>query len=454
MKASFLEKALDASFDGVLIADSQGVVVYVNPQYEAITGLARHEVLGRNLYDLKAQGVINRAISLEVLESGQPVSTMHQYASGKSALSTARPVFDDDGNMEGVFNNTRNLDDLLALRTALDDAKARQRKSEQEISHLRSLFQTGHVVFSSKAMADVLALASRVAPFDTTVTIYGESGTGKEVLSRYIYSASERAEGPFITVNCAAIPPELFESEVFGYERGAFTGASEKGRAGLFELANGGTLFLDEIGEMQLEMQSKILRAIQEKEITRVGGKTPISLDIRLIAATNRALEQEVAAGRFREDLFFRLNVFPIHIPPLRQRPEDIPLLVRAFMDRLNRKYGENKIVTPEAMDIFTNYAFPGNVRELENLVEYLFILCGDSIGLESVPAKILAGSMLAKDGRSGPRQHLPHLVDMFERTIIEDTMRQCRTLETASEVLGIHYSTLSRKMRKHGLKF
>ena len=458
MEAAFLKHALDASFDGVLIADTQGVVIYVNPQYETITGLKRSLMLGANLHDLLAQGVINRAISLEVLKTGKTVSTMHQYRGGKSALSSAQPVLDGHGRMVAVFNNTRNVDELLSLRNELEVQKDLRRKREYEINHLRHLLHTcDNFVFSSQAMAEVLALGAKVAPFDTTVTIYGESGTGKEVLSRYLHSASDRAEGPFIKVNCAAIPRELFESELFGYEKGAFTGASDKGRVGLFELANGGTLFLDEVGEMQLDAQSKVLRAIQEKEILRVGGKTPIRLNVRLVAATNRHLERDVAAGRFREDLFFRLNVFPITIPPLRERAEDIPLLIHAFMNKLNTKYNTAKQLTDEAMYALSNYTFPGNVRELENLVEYLFILSEREIAVESIPGKILADVMLVKNSRSQSGQSggkLPSLVDRFEKSIIEDAVRQYTTLESAAAVLGIHYSTLSRKMHKYGLKF
>lgn len=458
MKADFFEKALDSSFDGVLIADRQGVVIYVNSQYEKITGLKRQDMMGARLDDLVIQGIINKSISLDVLKTGKTVSIVHQYASGKSALSSAKPVFDENGTVIAVFNNTRNIDDLLALQNELREHKALQQKRAQEIGHLRSLLcQKSHFVYTSTCIQEVLSLADRVAPFDTTVAIFGESGTGKEVLSRYLHKGSARADNTFVKVNCAAIPKELFESELFGYEKGAFTGASEKGKIGLFELAHGGTLFLDEIGELQLDVQSKVLRAIQEKEIMRIGGKNAVQLDIRLLVATNRNLEEEVRKGTFREDLYFRLNIFPIVIPPLRERPEDIVVLVRYFMEKLNHKYKSDKHITQEAIDVLTRHTFPGNVRELENIIEYLFIMCEQNIQIEMIPAKILSAVMRSEysngTGRKGKEQ-LSYLVDMFEKSIIEDTIGRFRTLEEASGVLGIHYSTLSRKMQKYRLKF
>lgn len=458
MEADFYEKALDSSFDGVLIADRQGVVIYINAQYEKITGLQRQKMLGARLSDLLEQGIINTSISLDVLKTGKTVSAVHQYASGKSALSSAKPVFDENGSIIAVFNNTRNIDDLITLQNELKEHRLLQRKNAQEIGHLRSILsQKSCFVYTSRCMQEVLSFADKVAPFDTTVAIFGESGTGKEVLSRYLHKRSARADSAFVKVNCAAIPKELFESELFGYEKGAFTGASEKGKIGLFELAHGGTLFLDEIGELQLDVQSKVLRAIQEKEILRIGGKNAVQLDIRLLVATNRNLEEEVRKGTFREDLYFRLNIFPIVIPPLRERPEDIVVLVRHFMEKLNHKYKSDKRITQEAVDVLARHAFPGNVRELENSIEYLFIMCEQDIQIDMIPAKILSAVMLSgtdKDTEKRGKEQLPYLIEMFEKSIIEDVTGRFRTLEEASRVLGIHYSTLSRKMQKYRLKF
>ena len=458
MVISFYKKALDSAFDGILITDGQGNIIYVNSKYEYITGLKKKDIIDKNLSLLLKNGIINKAISLEVLKSGKPISTIHKYVTGKSAFSSAKPIFDNNKKIIGVINNTRDIDELVKLKSEIKERAAKEEKVNQEITHLKKLInREDEFIFKSKAMKDTAKLACKVAMFDSTVMIYGESGTGKEVLSKYIHSLSPRKDNIFIKVNCAAIPKDLFESELFGYEKGAFTGASSNGKIGFFELANGGTLFLDEIGELQLSVQSKLLRAIQEKEITRVGGKNRIKLDIRVIAATNRNLEQEVKDGKFREDLYFRLNVFPVTIPPLRERSEDIEILIKHFSKKLNKKYKTNKIISKEAMDYLLKYNYPGNVRELENMVEYLFILSEKTIEVETIPGKILSQIMIFdyKNGNSIIRKEkLNHLMGLYEKTIIEDTISKYHTLEEASEVLGIHYSTLSRKMNKYKLKF
>lgn len=458
MLTSFYNKALDSSFDGILITDGIGKIIYVNSQYEKITGLKKKDIIDKNLSILLEDGTINKAISLDVLKMGKAVSTTHKYVTGKSAFSSAQPIFDSDYNIIGVINNTRNIEELLKLKSEIKQHVANQEKVNQEMTHLKKIINKNEeFIFESKPMKETARLASKVANFDSTVMIYGESGTGKEVLSKYIHGLSRRKNNIFIKVNCAAIPKELFESELFGYERGAFTGASPNGKIGFFELANGGTLFLDEIGELQISVQSKLLRAIQEKEITRVGGKERIKLDIRVIAATNRNLEEEVKAGNFREDLFFRLNVFPITIPPLRERTDDIIVFINFFVKKLNNKYKVNKIISKEAMDYLIKYNYPGNVRELENMVEYLFIVNEGNIEVDSIPGKILSQIMICeyKSGKSDDKKEkLNYLLNLYEKIIIEDTIKKYHTLEQASEVLGIHYSTLSRKMNKYNLKF
>lgn len=458
MLTSFYKKALDSSFDGILITDGSGKIIYVNSQYEKITGLDKKDIIDKNLSTLLKDGTINKAISLDVLKMGKAVSTTHKYVTGKSAFSSAQPIFDNNHNIIGVINNTRNIEELLKLKSKIKQHVANQEKVNQEIMHLKKIINKNEeFIFESKAMKETARLASKVANFDSTVMIYGESGTGKEVLSKYIHGLSRRKNNIFIKVNCAAIPKELFESELFGYEKGAFTGALPNGKIGFFELANGGTIFLDEIGELQLSVQSKLLRAIQEKEITRVGGKERIKLDIRVIAATNRNLEEEVKAGNFREDLFFRLNVFPITIPPLRERSDDITVFINFFVKKLNSKYKVNKIISKEAMDYLIKYNYPGNVRELENMIEYLFIVSERNIEVDSIPGKILSQIMISeyRSGKSDDKKEkLNYLLNLYEKIIIEDTIKKYHTLEQASEVLGIHYSTLSRKMNKYNLKF
>lgn len=455
--SSIYKCALDNSFDGILISDAQGNVIYVNEQYEVTTGLSREIMVGRNLSDLLREGIINRAISLEVIKTKQSFSTMHSYVSGKSAMSSATPII-IDGELVGVVNNTRNIEKLLELEHQLIKSEEETRNMELEMRTLKKLLNRHYdFVCISKTMREVINKADMAAPFDSTILIQGESGTGKEVIARHIHNNSPRKENAFIRLNCAAIPRELFESELFGYEKGAFTGAKDSGKIGLFELANRGTLLLDEIGDLPLEVQSKLLRVIQEKEIHRVGGEKTVQVDVRIIAATNRDLQEMVQNREFREDLYFRLSVFPIQLPPLRDRRDDIVPMIQYFLEKLNSKNNTTKTIESAVLDALENYSYPGNVRELENIVEYLFIISRDHpIRLEYIPGKVLTDVMINNHGleKQSRTQNLAQLVKLYEKTLIEDTISRYKTLETASKVMGIHPSTLSRKMKSHQLKF
>ncbi|WP_425538949.1 sigma-54 interaction domain-containing protein [Microaceticoccus formicicus] len=449
--------AIDSSSDGILISDNQGYVVYLNDAYEETTGLTRKELVGNSLNDLLEAGIINKALSLTVIKDKKRVSTIHKYVSGKSALTTASPIMDSKNELIGVVSNTRNITDLINLRNELSDTRKLTIKYSEEIRRLREqVIEDKDFIYSSKEMDKTVRLASRVARYDTTVLIHGESGTGKEVLAKFIHTGSPRNEEPFIKVNCAAIPKDLFESELFGYEGGAFTGAGKEGKPGMFELANGGTILLDEIGELPLPVQSKLLRVIQERELFRVGGKEPINLDVRILAATNRDLKQEVLDGNFREDLFFRLNVIPITIPPLRDRREDIPELIVYFLEKLNRKYKRTVTISPKATEALTSHTWPGNVRELENLIEYLFIMSNkEEVNIEDLPTKIISRQMMNSTEilENSEEAKLTYLLELYEKYIIKDTMENFPSLRKAAKALGVHPSTLSRKLKKYNIE-
>ena len=326
------------------------------------------------------------------------------------------------------------------------------------------------MVGESPCLGEVLRVLAKVAPTDSTVLVTGESGTGKELLVRALHANSRRAGKPFVPVNCGAIPRELLESELFGHEKGAFTSAVRT-RQGRFELAEGGTIFLDEIGEMDLSLQVKILRALQEKEFERVGGDKTLKADVRIVAATNRDLEEEVRAGRFREDLYYRLNVIPLHLPPLRERGEDILLLSDHFLRRFCRqKNRETLRFAPDAQDLILRYPWPGNVRELENFMERLSILCEhDQIQLSDLPRKILdnAGVAPPPSVAAAPAGfRWPRLTDLEERSMglkeFLDTLEEKLLLEAlerasgvknqAAELLGIKRTTLIEKLKKRNL--
>jgi len=331
-------------------------------------------------------------------------------------------------------------------------------------------FDTGAIIGESKALKDVFRVLAKVAPTDSTVLVTGESGTGKELLVRALHANSDRSDKPFIPINCGAIPKDLLESELFGHEKGAFTHAV-RSRAGRFEMADGGTVFLDEIGEMDLSLQVKILRVLQEKEFERVGGSASKRVDVRIVAATNRDLEQEVAMGRFREDLFYRLNVIPIHLPPLRERGQDVKLLAQHFLKRLN-KGDQGLKLSPEALQMLTAYSWPGNVRELENFMERMCILCeGECILPEDLPAKILkeVGEAPPEALRPEPsnefrwptledlEKHGPGLkdfLDQVEDRLLREALGAASGVKNqAAEILGIKRTTLIEKLKKKNLE-
>lgn len=446
-------QALNASSDGVLISDKEGNVLYVNHAYENTTGLNKDDILGKNLKLLLEQKLFNTSASLSVLETQKPISLLHKYVTGKSALTTASPIFNKE-ELIGVVCNTRNISELVELRKELEETKELTQKYSDELQKLRKeQLKCEGLIYKSQAMADTLKFASKAAVFDSTVLISGESGTGKEVLAKFIHQHSLRKDGPFIKVNCSAIPAELFESELFGYVPGSFTGASSQGKTGMFELADGGTILLDEIGELDLSVQPKLLRVLQEMEVHPVGAEKPIKIDIRVLAATNVNLGEAVKEGRFREDLFFRLNVLPIKIPALRERKEDVSEIASYFLEKLNKKYKKNINFTSEVENILANYSWPGNVRELENLVEYLFIVNPtDQITIEQLPSWVLTEHVMEEyncdNGNCIPR--LNYMLDMYEKNIVTVALRKHNSIKDTAETLDIHPSTLFRKIKKY----
>jgi TyrR family helix-turn-helix protein len=294
-------------------------------------------------------------------------------------------------------------------------------------------------------MKKVVDMAVQASQADATVLISGETGTGKEIVARIIHRSGQRKDNPFISVNCAALPESLLEAELFGYESGAFTGAHSRGKMGLFEAAQGGILFLDEVAELSESMQAKLLRAIQEKRVRRIGGTQEIELDVRLVAATNKDLRQRVEQGEFREDLFYRLNVIHISIPPLRRRREDIPLLAEHFLNTFNRKYGTRKELSRNTTEALLQYHWPGNVRELENIVERLVVFDrSSSPDTELLPDRIAAGSTFSA------YSSLREIVEKAEREAILQAYEECQSTRKAAERLKISQATLSRKLRKY----
>lgn len=388
---------------------------------------------------------------LQAVEKRHEVLMFSQGTDGSHSMVRSTPVFDETGQIVLVVTVIQNVTRIADWQAQLDRERQKNQRIQAELSYLRENQATSKLVGISKEMVSLRRLISTVAGSDASILISGESGVGKEVVAKEIYRQSHRKDGAFISVNCAAIPENLLESELFGYEKGAFTGAY-KSKMGLFELANGGTIFLDEIGEFPLHLQPKLLRVLQEREFRRVGGTENIPLDVRVITATNRNLMEQVNAGKFRNDLYYRLNVIPIQIPPLRSRREDIALLTSNFLEMFNQKYHTSKYFLSQAMVLLENQAWPGNVRELENVVERLVVITNGNAITPRQVSMLLNGCLDVDVTMEEPSTFtLRAAVDDLERKMISEALKNFKSTYKAAKSLGLSQSTLVRKAKALG---
>lgn len=449
------KEILEGSHDGILVTNGCGDVLFVNSSYERVAEIKKEDLYGKNMRDLINPVWMQNSVAFVVIEQQRTVSMQQVTKSGKNIIVTGKPVFDQNGNIKMVVINARNISEIYELREEL----LKSRKFEK--IHLKSYAKDdaedgGKTILAvSQKMQNILSLAERVASFQAAVMILGESGVGKEEVAKYIHACSIRKNKPFIPINCGAIPPNLFESELFGYERGSFTGAVSSGKEGLLEIADGGVVFLDEIGEMPLDFQVKILRVLEEKEIRRIGGKNTKSIDVRIISATSRNLEKMVADGTFREDLFYRLNVVRINVPPLRKRVEDIMPLSNLFLTMFNNKYKQNKILTYDLIKELEKHPWYGNVRELKNVIENIMIVSNnDFLQPDDLPWNTDSGTsrktvdLVARNSDLGLQESL----DMLEKIILERAKNKYKTTREIANYLQINQSTVVRKLQKYNL--
>lgn len=461
--AERLSAIIEHSFDGIFITDKNANVLRINHAYEDITGLKSEEVLGKNMADLVKGKLISQSGSLIVARTKKPVTLQQRFKSGKEALVTSSPIFDKNGTLIMIVTNVRDLTEIYNLKEIVQEKTDAMERLRLELAHIQNPESEQEVIAKDETTLAAILLANRVAPMDTTVILLGETGVGKEVMARYIYQHSHRIKNSFIKVNCGAIPESLIESELFGYESGAFTGANRSGKIGLFELANKGTLFLDEIGELPKDMQVKLLRALQEQEIMRIGGTKPIKINVRVIAATNRNLEEMVKKSEFREDLYYRLTVFPISIPPLRLRKKDITPLALSFLTKLNQKYSFKKYFSDISIQLLNEYNWPGNIRELKNIVERAIIIsssdeiCPEDLHLLHQSQPIIISSPAHPDTRQQKDEAAIQLpVDLqdtlahMEYQYLTAAYQQCGNVRDAAHALGITPSTFVRKRKKY----
>lgn len=436
-----LEAILTYAYEGIEAVDAQGNVIYINPAFTRITGIESNDRIGKNIFALNPGGVLAR-----ILTTRQPVVGVTTTAPGLGleAVASGTPIYKDQEFMGAVII-VQDISEVITLskklmeqRTTLDNLLKRTGSTKYNFNDLAG---------ESPAFTKTKSLAKRIAQSDSTVLILGESGVGKELFAHAIHAASLRREFPFIVVNCAAVPDGLLESEFFGHEQGAFTGAVKR-KMGVFELAHRGSIFLDEIGELSLALQAKLLRVLQDKEFRRVGGIDVVKADVRIIAATNRNLEAMVQEGKFRKDLFYRLSVVPLHIPALRERKQDIPLLVSAFLEKVSRRLGRvYKSISDSALNLLMEHDWPGNIRELENVIEYaLLSSINGFIEEEDVIPKLPFKDRLREESKR------IRTIKEVEQELIERALNlyghDVKGKKQAADALGISLGTLYNKLK------
>lgn len=437
---------------GIIIVDKDGFIRIINQTYLDILGMKEEDVLGRHVLEVTPHSKL-----LDVLKTGEVHLADHWPVNGHDTIVARMPI-EKDGEIIGAIGKSLFLD-ISGARTLTRKLQQMERElniyKEEVRQSYQAKWQFCDIVGRNPAFNTVLQIAQQLSHTTSTVLITGESGTGKELFAHSIHNASARQSQPFVRVNCAALPDNLLESELFGYEEGAFTGARKGGKPGKFELANGGTIFLDEIGDMPLSMQTELLTVLQEREVERIGGTNPIPVNVRIIAATNRDLEEMVNRREFREDLFYRLNVVRLVIPPLRERLDDIPFLVGDLMARINRRLNTRvATISDEAMQLLLSHHWPGNVRELENLVERAMILADmndePKLLLKHFPS--LAPETVTESGEDS-RMGLTEALERMEKRMIQQALEQAGGVKSqAAKLLGIHCSALYRKLEKYGL--
>ncbi len=441
-----LDIILDHIYFGIIVVDRKGKVIFFNKTYEEFLGLKKEEVLGKHVTE-----VIENTRMHIVVKTGEPEIGWRQRIKGQDMIVQRIPI-KINGEIVGAVGQVmfRDIEEVRELASRLNLLESKVEYYERELKTLKySKYTFENIIGKSPTIENAKILAMKAAETNATVLLIGESGTGKEIFAHAIHYASSRRYKPFVRVNCAAIPKELLESELFGYEPGAFTGASKQGKPGKFELAHHGTLFLDEVGDMSPEMQAKVLRVLEEREMERIGGIRPINVDFRLIAATNQNLDSLVKKKRFRLDLYYRLNVFSIYLPPLRERREDIPLLAKHFVREACEEQGRGEMsINPKVMEIFLSYPWPGNVRELRNVIERAVAISGGKeISEEHLPGYLIKGIKVAKEITIIPIKDLVHEA---ERHAILHALRiSSGNVSKAAKLLGIHRSSLYEKMRK-----
>ena len=420
---------MDNLYIGIYFTDEKGKTLYVNKTFEEMSLIKAKELVGKTLEELVKQKYFTAAATLLVIKTKKPAAVTYITKTNKKLLARGKPFFDQNGNFKYVISTVYDLSEVHYMGDIDYDSQYNDKNNQ--------------IIAFSPQMVNIVDFALRVANVDSTVLITGESGVGKEIIARLIHDASPRKNYPFVKVNCAAIPENLMETELFGYEGGAFTGSHPKGKKGFFEAAQKGTLFLDEIGELPLNVQAKLLQVLQDKQFTRVGSTQLINVDVRIIAATNRNLKEMIDKKQFREDLYYRLNVIPIFIPPLRERRDDIEPLINYIVARVNTKYNFNKQLEPDLIDLFKSLSWKGNIRELENVIEKLII---------TTPQNLIAKSDYLIENIQQPNINPKLMLKNYEKELLISLLPSCKNTRELAKKYGVSQATIIRKLKQHDI--
>ena len=450
-----LDTIIDSSSDGLFVCDADANVIRMNPASEKIHNLSASEIIGRNMRELIKNGFIDHSAALEASKSKQPVSLL-QDKDGHKLISLATPVFDEQGELIRIVVSERDITEIDNLQHELEKQEAiKDGFRDQMLAMQHAELESQQIIARSPTMVRALQQAIKVAKADSSVLILGETGVGKGLIADLIHKNSDRFEQPLIKINCGAIPETLIEAELFGYEKGAFTGALSSGKPGHFELADKGTLFLDEVAELPLPSQVKLLRFLEDGRITRLGDTKSRTVNVRVLAATHQDLEKMVEQGKFRLDLYYRLNVIPIQVPAVRERHDCILPLVKHYIEKFGKQTGSYKRLTRAALDTLAAYPYPGNVRELMNICERLVVMAEtELVDLADLPIQITShapGKQFTIDQIS-PGTSLQQTLDQVERKLLEKALRQFNNQIEIAAALGVNQSTIARKLKKHGL--
>ena len=451
--AKHFERVLDSLSDGIFITDSVGTTLKVNRMYEQLTGIRMDEIKGKNVRALQGEGVFDHVLNPEIVRTGKPATHVQQLRDGKKVILSGFPVFDESGALCLVVTFVRDITMLTQLNEQMAEQKQLINQINDQLAYMaHEQAKVLNPVFASPVMQEVVNLLRRLAETDATILILGETGVGKDVFARLTHELSHRRDKIMLKVDCGGISETLTESEMFGYMPGAFTGASSKGKAGYFEIADGSTVFLDELGELPLTMQTRLLRVLQDGEILRVGSTTPKKVDVRIIAATNRNLAESVDAGTFRRDLYYRLNVATVYIPPLRERPEDVRPLVEHFLQQFTAKYRKSMAFMDVTLDMLSRYAWPGNVRELQNLVHSLVITRNTALlSPRDLPPHIsgnTSGDSCYTDEILGSHRPLRDIMADIERSFLLRAIEVHGSVQKVADIFQINRSTVFRKIQ------